>query len=166
MKTEASRKQLMEMANEIVELGNLAVLARARAKAKGDDVAQHLSETEFLTLDCLVKHGGQTVGDVQKSIGVLPAQMSRIIRALEQKSGGPYVQCSINPEDRRRVDVVLTDYGKAGYDAYRNARLALTTEVLAGMAPEDRDQFIRILRLIRTHIDNRLQRKQLGASSA
>jgi DNA-binding MarR family transcriptional regulator len=159
MKTEASRKQLMEMANEVLELSNLGALARARGKAKGGEAAHHFSETEFLTLDCLVKHGAQTVGDIQKSIGVLPAQMSRIMRALEQKSGGPFVQCSINPEDRRRVDVSITPEGKAGYDAYRSVRLALTAEVLAGLAPDDRDEFIRILRVMRTHMDNRLQKK-------
>lgn len=149
----------MEMANEVLELSNLGALARARAKAKGGQAAQHLSETEFLTLDCLVKQGAQTVGDLQKSIGVLPAQMSRIMRSLEQKSDGPFVQCSINPDDRRRVDVSITPDGKAGYDAYRNARIVLTAEVLAGLATEDRDEFIRILRMMRTHMDKRLQKK-------
>ncbi len=159
MKTEASRKQLLEMANEVLELSNLGALARARAKAKGEEAAQHLSETEFLTLDCLVKQGAQTVGDLQKNIGVLPAQMSRILRALEQKSGGPYVICTINPDDRRRVDVSITPEGDHSYTSYRNARLALTADVLAGLATEDRDQFIRILRVMRTHMYNRLQRK-------
>jgi DNA-binding MarR family transcriptional regulator len=159
MKTEASRKKLLAMANEIIELSNLGVLARIRAKAAGGDESRAFSETEFLTLDFLVKHGEQTVGDIQKSVGVLPAQMSRIIRSLEQKGGVPFVECNINPDDRRRVDVSITPEGKKAYDSYRTARVTQTMEVLAGLAPDDRDEFIRILRMIRHHMDKRLQRK-------
>ncbi|MCH7991698.1 MAG: MarR family transcriptional regulator, partial [Gemmatimonadetes bacterium] len=56
-----------------------------------------------------------TVGELQKSIGILPAQMSRLLRGLEDKSGTGLVASSINPQDRRKVDVTITDDG-AGCD--------------------------------------------------
>jgi len=157
MKTEASRKKLAEMAGEIFELTMLSTLARARARSAEDRDEPQITETEFLTLDVLSKHGPMTVGEIQKTIGVLPAQMSRVIRALEGKSGGAFVECSINPNDRRRVDVCLTAAGTAAHDDYRNARLAMTMQVLSGLSPNDRDEVIRILRTIRGHIDKRLQ---------
>jgi DNA-binding MarR family transcriptional regulator len=157
MKTEASRKKLEEMASEIFELTMLSTLARARARTADHQAEAQLTETEFLTLDVLAKHGPMTVGEIQKTIGVLPAQMSRVIRALEGKSGGAFVDCSINPDDRRRVDVSLTAAGQTAHTAYRNARLAMTMQILSGLSPDDRDEFIRILRTIRGHIDKRLQ---------
>ncbi len=159
MKTEASRKKLAEMAAEIFELTMLSILARARARSAANRDEPHLTETEFLALDSLVKHGPMTVGDIQKTIGVLPAQMSRVIRALESKPGGSFVDCSINPDDRRRVDVTITAAGLAAREDYRNLRLTMTMEVLSGLRPEDRDEFIRILRTIRAHIDKRLKGK-------
>jgi len=162
MKTKASRQQLEDMAAEIFELGSLSTLARTRARTGGD--AMQLTETEFLALDSLVKQGPLSVGQIQKKVGVLPAQMSRIIRSLETKGDKPFVECSINPQDRRKIDVVLTDAGWASYEAYKTARLALTMQILADLGPEDRDEFIRILRTIRMHIANRLKIKQLQNS--
>ena len=159
MKTDASRKKLAEMATEIFELTMLSTLARARARSADNRDEPQVTETEFLALDSLVKQGPMTVGEIQKIIGVLPAQMSRVIRALEGKSGGAFVECSINPDDRRRVDVSITKAGLTAHEDYRNARLTMTMEVLSGLRPEDRDQFIRILRTIRAHIDKRLQSK-------
>ena len=41
-----------------------------------------LKESEFLALDYLSETGTATVGEVQKRIKVLPAQMSRLARRL------------------------------------------------------------------------------------
>jgi CRISPR system Cascade subunit CasE len=46
------------------------------------------------------------VGDIQRLLGVLPAQMSRIIRSLENRDR-PLIACHINPRDKRKVDVVM-----------------------------------------------------------
>ena len=50
-----------------------------------------LKEVEFLTLAILQANGTMIVGDIQRILGVLPAQMSRIIRSMEQR-----------PRDRQR----------------------------------------------------------------
>ena len=159
MKTEASRKQLAEMAGEIFELSNLSSVARARARPAGSGEELQLTETEFLALDALVKSEPLTVGEIQRRVGVLPAQMSRVIRSLESKSDGPLVECSIHPKDRRKINVEITGPGKAAHQVYRDSRLSMTMEVLSGLQPEDREQFIRILRTIRMHIDKRLRGK-------
>lgn len=157
MRTPESRKQLEELAEEVFELSTLSSMARARGR--GGDAAQdlHISETEFLTLDAIAKAGTVTVGEIQKAIGVLPAQMSRIIKSLETKGGGALVKRAINPKDKRRVDISLSKAGQAAHQAYRNARLTMTVEILSNLNQEDRDNFMRILRYMRTLIAKRVQ---------
>jgi len=145
-------KHLEALAEEIFDLTTLSWRTRRRAK-EGPD----LSESEFLALDLLAKHEPRTVGEIQKQIGVLPAQMSRVIRALESKSGRPFIACSINPVDKRRIDVCLTDAGRKVHAAYRSARLAQTVGMLATLREKDRTEFMRILRVLREKLSNQLK---------
>lgn len=148
----ASQETLDKMAAEIFELYQLVAMIRSARPAEPDD----LSETEFLTLDALSKDQPMTIGEVQKRIGVLPAQMSRIVRALEQQGGRGYVECNINPKDRRRIDISLTPTGEQAYQRYRSARLASMYDTLSALRPADRMEFMRMLRQIRTAFEKRL----------
>lgn len=139
------------MVSEIFELYRVIAAARSRHPSGPDD----LSETEFLTLDTLFKAQPLTIGEVQKRIGVVPAQMSRIVRSLEKQGGKGYVTCEINADDRRRIDLSLTDDGRDAYEKYRNMRLSSMREVLAVLAPEDRFQFMRMMRQLRTAFEKR-----------
>lgn len=148
-----SQETLDKMTTEIFELYRLIAIARTRLPSGPDD----LSETEFLTLDILSKEQPLTIGQIQKRIGVLPAQMSRIIRALESQGGGKgYVECNINADDRRRIDVMLTKGGRDAFEKYRNVRLGSMREILSVLLPEDRVQFMRILGEIRGSFQKRM----------
>ncbi len=140
-----SQETLDKMAGEIFELYRLVAIARSRRPSGSDD----LSETEFLTLDLLAKEQPRTIGEVQKQIGVLPAQMSRIVRALEDEDGRGYVECKINPRDRRRINISLTDAGRKAYETYRTVRLGSMQQILRVLPPNDRMHFMRILGQIR-----------------
>ena len=98
-----------------------------------------------------------TIGDAQKRIGVVPAQMSRIVRSLEEQGGRGYVECSINPQDRRRVDISLTDAGRQAHEKFRTVRLASMYATLQALAPEDRLEFMRMLRQIRAAFAEQLK---------
>jgi DNA-binding MarR family transcriptional regulator len=152
-----ARQALEDLAEEVFDLGTMS--SRVRSRSKGAVAGGQLTETEFLALDSLAKESPQTVGAIQKTVGVLPAQMSRIVRALEDKDGGPFITCQINPADRRRIDVSITDAGLNAYRAYRQARLGLTVEILRELTVEDRAEFMRLMRLMRTSISNRLADK-------
>ena len=144
------------MALDIFELYRLIAMARSRRPAGPDD----LSETEFLTLDLLSKQQPLTIGEVQKSIGVVPAQMSRIVRALEDQGGRGYVECNINPKDRRRIDISLTSSGKISHDKYRETRLGSMRQILEVLSSDDRTHFMRILSQIRDAFAEILQTKK------
>lgn len=139
------------MAEEVFELSQIIASARSRRQEGGLD----LSETEFLALDVLAKEEPLTIGEVQKRVGVVPAQMSRVVRSLERQGGRGYVDCRINPKDRRCVDLWLTDEGHAAHTAYRSTRLASLLQILTVLKPEDRPEFMRMLGVIRTAFANR-----------
>ncbi len=147
-----SKQTLDRMANEIFELYQLIAAYRSRQPSGPDD----LSETEFLTLDVLSKEEPMTIGKVQKHVGVVAAQMSRIVRALEEQGGRGYVECRINPQDRRRVDISLTPAGTTAHEKYRATRLGSMHEILDILAPPDREHFMRILRQIRNAFADRV----------
>lgn len=148
MPTLNQAQQLKEFAEEILELSKEVWAAQSRSR--GRDGAE-LTETEFLTLDLLAKHQPLTVGDIQRSIGVLPAQMSRVIRSLEAKGDEPLITCRINAQDKRKVDVELSAAGQKAYQAYRKSKLGSLELMLQSLSDHDREEFMRILRLIRQH---------------
>lgn len=141
------------MAEEILELSKLGYLARNLPRKKR---AVDLTESEFATLDFLARAEPLTVGELQKHIRVLPAQMSRVIRALEGKAGHPMIRCDINPSDKRRIDVRLTDTGRKARGEYRRARLGMTVSLLEKLTDNDRREFMRILAHMRTLISESL----------
>src|SRR5262249_53177719 len=107
-------------------------------------------ESQYLTLDLVIRANGiPTVGELQRSIGVLPAQMSRIIRSLETNFEKPLIHCQLNQADKRRIDVAITDEGRRLYNEFRAARLAKTREILQVFCVEARRKFVRICQRIR-----------------
>src|SRR5436309_170164 len=141
MSATPSIDSLQQMAEEIFSVTVLGWRDRIASK---HNAAAELSETQFLTLDLLTKNTILTVGELQRSIGVLPAQMSRIIRSLESGFEKPLIRCELNQTDKRKIDVSLTPCGKKTYDEFRNARLAKTLEILAALPEQDRVEFVRI----------------------
>jgi len=149
-------QQLQEFAQELFEMSK--DIWAAQSKAKTNDQTE-LTETEFLALDLLVNGQPQTVGDLQKQIGILPTQMSRVIRALENKSEGPLIRCQINQQDKRKVDVELTEAGRQAHQAYRQYKLGSIQRLLTGLSEQDRSELVRIVRLVRQQARKALSKK-------
>ena len=138
---------ITEMAEEIFALTVLSWRQRLTSRHQGD--SPELSESQFLTLDTLAKHSTLTVGELQRSINVLPAQMSRIIRSLETGFEKPLIRCALNQTDKRKIDVTLTPSGRKSYDDFRAARLKSTIDILSHLPEHDRLEFVRICRAIK-----------------
>lgn len=143
---------LAAMADEIFEL--IKVASAVRTRAKGEQ-SEELTEAEFLALDVLMEEQPQSVGEIQKRIGVLPAQMSRLIRSLESKRDGAFVSCSINSGDRRKIDVSVTEPGEAAYAAYRELRTRFARLILSDLGDDERESFMHILRHIKDVLQTR-----------
>lgn len=143
-------EMLQEFAEEVFEISKDFWAAQSRSRGKNQS---EISETEFLTLDILARSAEPlTVGEIQREIGVLPAQMSRIIRSLESKSDGPFVVCSINTGDKRKIDVNLTNLGHDAHRAYREYKLGNMQKMMQSLDLNDRQELMRILRVLQASL--------------
>jgi len=140
---------LERMAEQVFELTKLGWLLRAHRRRREP---YDLTETEFLTLDMLVRENSLTVGQMRKRLGVLPAQMSRVLRSLERRGNKPLVKCAINPRDRRKIDVTITDAGRKAHRLFREARVSVAAETLSQLPAQDLRELMRILEKIRTMV--------------
>ena len=129
-----------ELAHNLFDLVTRFCLSVPRARRRAGD----LKEVEFLALTILQHHDTLIVGDIQRLLGVLPAQMSRIIRSLENRER-PLIACRINPHDKRKVDVTLTPEGLAALQQYRTARVRTIASLLGNLAEDDLESLQRLL---------------------
>jgi DNA-binding MarR family transcriptional regulator len=133
-------QRVEEIAQELFEAVTQICLSTLRGRRRGGD----LKEVEFLTLSILHAHGTMIVGDIQRLLGVLPAQMSRIIRSLEGRDR-PLIRCCINTRDKRKIDVCLTSSGEKALLEYQGARVGRIVELLRHLSEDDQEDLIRLL---------------------
>jgi DNA-binding MarR family transcriptional regulator len=141
-------QRLDELAQDLFEVVTQVCLAAQRGRRRGVD----LKEVEFLTLTILQGRGTMIVGDIQRLLGVLPAQMSRIIRALENRAQ-PLISCRINSRDKRKIDVCLTPFGEQALCEYQSARIRRITECLRDLPEDDQDDLSRLLTKLHAVLD-------------
>jgi DNA-binding MarR family transcriptional regulator len=139
-----------DLARRLFDLTTQVSLATAPGKRRPGD----LKELEHLTLAALSERGTMIVGDIQRILGVLPAQMSRIIRALETRER-PLIACRINSQDKRKIDVALTPAGLAAFQEYQAARVRTIAELLGRLEAPDLDDMQRLLVKLQEVIDVR-----------
>ena len=133
--------QLEELAQHAFQLITRMTLGLPRSRRRNPG---GLKEMEFLALAILQQNEPMIVGDIQRILGILPAQMSRIIRSLEGRST-PLVSCQINPRDKRKVDVHLTPAGEEVLGGYIAPRVQAISDLLAQLSEEERDSLAHIL---------------------
>ncbi len=133
-------QRLEEIAHDLFGvMTQLALCTQSHQKRRVE-----LKEFEFLTLSILHTHEQMIVGDIQRLLGVLPAQMSRIIRALEFRQP-PLITCQINSQDKRKVDVRLTASGISALQEYREARVKKLANLLHRASDDERDDLARLI---------------------
>src|SRR5262245_35692059 len=116
----------------------------AMSRPRGRTRKGSLKEAEFLTLAILQQHETRIVGDIQRRLGVLPAQMSRIIRSLENRQQ-PLITCRINPQDKRKIDVFMTPAGEKALADYQTQQIQSLSDFLQRLPDDDQDDLARLL---------------------
>jgi DNA-binding MarR family transcriptional regulator len=129
-----SARSLERLTQDVFEVVQRLALLSARGRRRLGE----LKEGEFLTLAMLEERQTLTVGEIQRELGVLPAQMSRIIRSLEKRPQ-PLIACHINPFDKRKVDVRLSEEGHRVLSAYRAQRIGRIQHLLSLLDEDDRE---------------------------
>jgi DNA-binding MarR family transcriptional regulator len=132
--------RLEELAQSLFEILTQLNLSIPRKRRRGAD----LKEMEYLTLALLHDHGTMIVGDIQRQLGVLPAQMSRVIRGLEARDA-PMISCHINPRDKRKVNVSMTPAGQKALLDYQAVRTSRIVEMLRRCSEEELEHLAKVL---------------------
>ena len=139
-----------DIAHELFQVVTQICLSTLRGRRRAGD----LKEVEFLTLSLLQEHGIMIVGDIQRVLGVLPAQMSRVIRALENRER-PLIHCRINSRDKRKIDVELTAHGEKTLLEYQSKRVGRIVAQLSDLSDDDQDDLIRALNKLHGLLDTK-----------
>jgi DNA-binding MarR family transcriptional regulator len=137
-----------EIAHDLFEVVTQICMSALRGRRRAGD----LKEVEFLTLSILRGHGTMIVGDIQRLLGVLPAQMSRVIRALENRDR-PLIACRINPRDKRKIDVCMTTAGEKVLQEYRAVRVGRIVDLLHNLPDEEQEDLVRLLEKLHHLLD-------------
>jgi DNA-binding MarR family transcriptional regulator len=143
-------QRVEDIAHELFQVVTQICLSTLRGRRRSGD----LKEVEFLTLSLLQAHGTMIVGDIQRVLGVLPAQMSRVIRSLENRER-PLIECSINPRDKRKIDVELTTNGEKALLDYQGKRVGRIVEQLSSLSEDDQDEMMHALHKLHGLLDAR-----------
>lgn len=128
------KETIRRLAMLVFEVTKSTWLHSQREKLKG---GYDLSESEFLALDALEHVPSLSVGELRRCVGVLPAQMSRILKALEQRYDEKLVLCSINPQDKRKINVSITPKGRRAIEAYRRAKIMTSIKAMESLPDRD-----------------------------
>ena len=120
-------------------LTHFGVAARRGRRREGG-----LREVEFHTLAILQERGTMIVGDIQRLLGVLPAQMSRIIRLLENRPE-PLIICRINPSDKRKIDVHITETGQKTLLEFQAVRVRRIADQLQDLSDDEQEHLLQLL---------------------
>jgi DNA-binding MarR family transcriptional regulator len=139
-----------DIAHELFQVVTQICLSTLRGRRRSGD----LKEVEFLTLSLLQANGTLIVGEIQRVLGVLPAQMSRVIRALENRER-PLIACRINARDKRKIDVELTTHGEKALLDYQDKRVGRIVEQLSNLSEDDQDDLIRALNKLSVLLESR-----------
>ncbi len=141
--------RLEELAHDVFDVVTRFCLEAPRSRRRSGD----LKDIEFLTLSLLYHREPLIVGDLQRQLGVLPAQMSRIIRSLETRDC-PLISCRINLHDKRKIDVVLTAAGRVAFQEHQAARVRVVAAMLEKLSEEDREGLRQLVQKISATLES------------
>jgi len=95
----------------------------------------------FVLFFLATRSGSVTPGDLCAEMGVSTARVAATLNSLESKG---LISRRIDPDDRRRVRVELTEAGRRVADDQRRLILARTTSMLQMLGEQDATELVRI----------------------
>jgi len=122
----------------------LASCLFASRAASGGQSGVRLTAREFRVLAALGE-GTCQVGALRSLLGTHAAQVTRILRRLEEGYQVPLITCAMSRDDRRRKDVTLTRAGRKAVDRYRGMVLSRASQAPAQFSDADCRRLLRVL---------------------
>ncbi|MFD1483682.1 MarR family winged helix-turn-helix transcriptional regulator [Lacticaseibacillus baoqingensis] len=104
--------------------------------------ALELTPLQLLTVIVVYNHPKQSMSALAAELGTTGPQLSRTIKALEQKA---LVHRQPNPNNRRQINVMPTAEGRLVAEKHSQSVQAKITKRLTALSPADRTQLDRDL---------------------
>jgi len=76
------------------------------------------------------------ISEISRVFGMSIQSANNIVRRLEAMG---YVTISKNEKDKRLSDIKLSDYGKKGFEVFRNSQLSTLSDVIANLTTAEKD---------------------------
>lgn len=119
------------------------VLAKAdRADAENAALREQLSPQEIRVLRTV---GGMECPIMSAIAGAIRLSLSSATGLIDRLCEKRLVRRDRSPEDRRVVQVGLTDEGKRLHERARQSRVAFARDVLSALAPAEQEQLVALL---------------------
>lgn len=117
------------------------------------DISQNMAGARWI-MQLLYKHKSLTPGEISKKLQITTARVAAILNALEDKK---IIIRKIDPKDRRKIIVSLTEDGLTKSQEHKEKMLDQITDVLLKLGKDDTDKLLDIVAKV-NHI---IEEKQL-----
>ncbi len=120
----------------------MKVLYKMRKRKNPKRINDSLHGEQFV-LAFVARHDGSVIpGDISKEMGISSARVAAALNNLEAKG---LISRSIDPCDRRRILVELTEAGRAQEEEHTKQIMGMVVRMLEDLGEEDSVVFLRIL---------------------
>ncbi len=119
---------------------------RLARRLRAERAIDSMSDAQFAVLGGLRVVGPLTLGELAERERVTPPSMNRTVNCLEEAG---YITRTADTEDRRKVNITLTDAGDAVVDETIRRRDAWLEGALAALSPDDRSLVARAAEILR-----------------
>ena len=112
---------------------------------RNETLAHGLSVSQTYALGAIVRSGPLAMADLADELYLTPSTMSRVVDQLVRKQ---LVDREQSAQDRRVWRVAATTAGRSAWRKIDDGLLAIDREILASVAPAERPDLIRAVRLL------------------
>lgn len=119
---------------------------RLARRLRSERAVDSMSDGQFAVLAALKVHGPHTLGELADRERVSAPSMNRTVNALEESG---YLSRTADADDRRKVNIQLTDAGLAVVEETVRRRDSWLEHALEELTPDERDILERAAAIMR-----------------
>ncbi len=126
------------------------LVKRYQFRDRNESVGYGLTVSQAYAVEALARRGALTMGELAEDLHLSVSAMTRVVQPLVESK---VLQRERSPRDRRVTYVELSKKGEKMWERIEDDLVSVDEEILARIAPRDRDTLIRVLRALSGSID-------------
>jgi len=138
------RSPVAECAREVLDAVPIVMRVIRRELRKYG--AREISVPQYRALGFVYRNEGASLSELADHVGLTLSTMSTLVDGLAAQG---LVNRREDPEDRRRMTLTLTEFGRNRHEAARDAALISLREMLRQLSPSDRATVTRAMQVLR-----------------